>query len=105
MWGRFGAGSFHSILPTTSVGLDRFLNQTAQNTGFSATTNGCDSSRSKVKWWEIANALTDTRTSTNYVGFVSWRRVRSVSARYVKANNLGRKRSFCAHTSICLYNS
>jgi hypothetical protein len=34
-----------------------------------------------------------------------WQRVRSTSARHVKAKNLGRKRSFCAHTSICLYNS
>jgi hypothetical protein len=48
---------FHPILPTISVGLDRLLNQIAQNTGFSATTNSCDSSRSKVKWWEIAESL------------------------------------------------
>jgi hypothetical protein len=57
MWAASMRVRFHPILPTISVGLDRFLNQTAQNTGFSATTNGCDSSRSKVKWWEIADAL------------------------------------------------
>jgi hypothetical protein len=60
--GRFGAGSFSPNLPTICVGLDRFVNPTAQNTGFSATTNSCDSSRSKVKWWEIANTLIDNRS-------------------------------------------
>jgi hypothetical protein len=54
--GRFDAGSFSPNIAYNLCWAGSVPKSNCTNTGFSATTNGCDSSRSKVKWWEITEA-------------------------------------------------